>query len=258
MIGDVGVWERSHQTHTHTLPTPHPHTSLPTPLAYTYPPTPNNFSAITEPPTTTLDYPQISTHIHKFPHHDFFLYLDCPQQLRKKWLDGSPSFCGARLFRFHLLRAMRFFKFQRIRGTDKGVRFCGVKIKKINNKNDNAPLRKSFSNGLRRRKAQSAASIVFKETIGRPTQTRQLILAYGFIWIAASARSLKPTRQMVQIVLGFSCGPIGSKWVLMDSVDSQMCRALLSSNLQDILPITIPTQSHASKPPAQPVSSQPG
>ena len=42
------------------------------------------------------------------------------------------------------------------------------------------PLRKCFSKDLQRRNVQSAASIVFKETIGRPTQTRQLILAFRF------------------------------------------------------------------------------
>ena len=36
------------------------------------------------------------------------------------------------------------------------------------------------SNELQRRNVQSATGIVFKETIGHPTQTRQLILAYKF------------------------------------------------------------------------------
>ena len=63
------------------------------------------------------------------------------------------------------------------------------------------------------------ASFSKKPLAARPKHANSYLLL-GFICVTVSARNLKPTRQIVQMVLGFSCGPIGHKLILMDSVDS--------------------------------------
>ena len=73
-----------------TLPPPYPPTHpppYPTLVAYTY----------TSPP---LDYPQISMCVSSC--------LNCLRRLKKNWLDGSLSFCGAGRFRFDDLSVFAF------------------------------------------------------------------------------------------------------------------------------------------------------
>ena len=96
-----------------------------------------------------------------------------------------------------------------------GVRFCGVKKKTTTNHFGNAVQTNCDAEMYNLQQA----SFSRKPLAARPKHANSYLLLI-FICITSPARNLKPTRQMVQMVLGFSCGPIGSKWILMDSVDS--------------------------------------
>ena len=88
--------------------------------------------------------------------------------------------------------------------------------------------------------------------------TRHLILAFRFYLNNRFSQKFEPDPSNGSNGFGVSCGPIGSEWILMDSVvnvpsSSDLERVGYSSNHYPNHHSH--TQSHASKPPAQPVSS---